>query len=51
MKSLKDHDHEEGTDDDENPFAHGERFDRRADFEDRKYQRGRHHHNNQDNIA
>ena len=46
----------EGSYDDENPFAHGGRFERRhhhrrADFEDRNHHRGRRHRDDPDNIA
>ena len=46
----------EGSYDDENPFAHGGRFERRhhhrrADFEDRNHHHGRRHRDDPDNIA
>ena len=55
-EEFEDQDHEEGYDDDENPFARGRRFGqhhhhRRADFEDREYHRGCRHYDDPDNIA
>jgi hypothetical protein len=50
------HEEEFDDDDDENPFAHGGRFDRRphhrrADFEGRRHHRGHRHHDDPNNIA
>jgi hypothetical protein len=55
-EEFVDHDEEERPSDDENPFGRGGRFGRchrhrRADFADRGYNRGRHHHDDPDNNA